>query len=102
MGHLKVGSHYNLMEALWAKYHTTLARGNRPRNLSKKLQEFLEVGPSVKMTRAEVMQKMKVYVEANNLKDGQFIRLDTALRDLLGDVQLNYLNMQKFLNRHYV
>ena len=104
MGHLKVGSHYNLMEALWAKYHTTLARGNRPRNLSNKLSEFLGVEPDVMLTRAEVMQKMKAYVEANNLKaQGPSIRLDYALRDLLGDdVQLTYLNMQKFLAPHYI
>ena len=74
---------------------------SRPRTLSKTLREFLGVEPGVQMTRAEVMQKMKAYVEANNLKDGRAILLDAALRDLLGDVQLNYLNMQKFLNCHY-
>ena len=75
---------------------------SRPRTLSKTLREFLGVEPGVQMTRAEVMQKMKAYVEANNLKaQGQTIRLDSALLGLLGDVQLNYLNMQKFLNCHY-
>lgn len=90
------------MEALWTKYYTALAHGNRPRNLSNKLSEFLGVEPDVMLTRAEVMQKMKAYVEANNLKTGQSIRVDSALRDLLGDVQLNYLNMQKFLAPHYI
>jgi hypothetical protein len=47
----------------------------RPRNLSNKLSEFLGVEP-------DVMQKMKAYVEANNLKDGHSIRLDSALQDL--------------------
>jgi chromatin remodeling complex protein RSC6 len=90
------------MEALWAKYYAALEHGNRPRNLSNKLSEFLGVEPDAILTRAEVMQKMKAYVEANNLKDGHSIRLDSTLRDLLGDVQLNYLNMQKFLAPHYM
>ena len=91
------------MEALWAKHYAALAHGNRPRNLSNKLSEFLGVEPDVMLTRAEVMRQMKAYVEANNLKaQGPSIHLDSALRDLLGDVQLTYLNMQKFLAPHYL
>lgn len=88
-------------DPMWAKYYADLDHGNRPRHLSRKLQEFLGVEPDVMLTRAEVMQHMKAYVEANNLKDDRNIRLDAALTDLVGDVKLSYLNMHKFLDHHY-
>ena len=85
----------------YAKYRADLEFANRPRQLSPKLQEFL--GVDTKLTRAEVMGRMKNYIEANELRNNHVIRLDNSLKNLLGDVNhLNYLNIQKYLNPHYV
>jgi chromatin remodeling complex protein RSC6 len=85
----------------YAKHRAEFEFASRPRQLSPKLQEFL--GVSTVLTRAEVMGRMKHYVEVNELRDGHVIRLDDSLKNLLGDVHhLNYLNIQKHLNHHYV
>lgn len=86
---------------MYAKYRTDFEFASRPRQLSPKLQKFL--GVSTELTRSEVMQRMKHYIEVNELRDGHVIRLDDSLKNLLGDVHnLNYLNMQKYLNHHYI
>ena len=85
----------------YAKYRADLEFANRPRQLSPKLQEFL--GVDTKLTRAEVMGRMKNYIEANELRKDHVIRVDDSLKNLIGDVQhLNYLNMQKYLDHHYL
>ena len=85
----------------YAKYRADLDFANRPRQLSPKRPEFL--GVDTKLTRAEVMGRMKNYVEANELRNNHIIRMDDSLKNLLGDVHhLNYLNIQKYLNHHYL
>jgi hypothetical protein len=48
---------------------------------------------------------MNKYLETHNLKDGQKIKMDDTLKKLLdvpADVQLTFLNIQRYMNKHYI
>jgi len=48
---------------------------------------------------------MNTYVTEKNLKTGQNIALDAVLQDLLqppAGTQVTFLNIQKFINPHYI
>ena len=50
-------------------------------------------------------RKINEYVEAKGLKAGQNISLDDTLKDLLQvpeGIQVTFLNIQKYINPHYV
>jgi chromatin remodeling complex protein RSC6 len=78
---------------------------NKPLGVSDKLRAFLNLAADEKISRSQVTRKMNEYVEAKGLKAGQNISLDATLKDLLQvpeGVQVTFLNIQKYINPHYV
>ena len=80
---------------------------NREQKISEKLRVFLDLPEGKLVSRSTVTRSINEYVKANNLKhpdDGRILVLDKKLRDLLEpptDVQVTFLNLQKFLSPHY-
>jgi upstream activation factor subunit UAF30 len=77
----------------------------KPLNVSDELKAFLSLGPEDKISRADVTRRLNEYVTAKGLKNGQHIAMDDSLRSLLTppeDVQITFLNIQKYINRHYI
>jgi chromatin remodeling complex protein RSC6 len=78
---------------------------NKPLGVSDKLRAFLNLAADEKISRSQVTRKMNEYVEAKGLKAGQNISLDETMKDLLQvpeGVQVTFLNIQKYINPHYV
>ena len=78
---------------------------NKPLGVSDKLRAFLSLGADEKISRSQVTRRVNEYVEAKGLKAGQNISLDAALKDILEvpeGVQVTFLNIQKYINPHYV
>ena len=78
---------------------------NKPLGVSDKLRTFLSLAADEKISRSQVTRKVNEYVEAKGLKAGQNISLDETLKDLLQvpeGVQVTFLNIQKYINPHYV
>ena len=80
---------------------------NREQKISEKLRVFLNLPEGKLVSRSTVTRSINEYVKANGLKhpdNGRVLVLDTKLRDLLeppADVQVTFLNLQKFLSPHY-
>jgi upstream activation factor subunit UAF30 len=77
----------------------------KPQNVSPELKAFLSMGPEDRISRADVTKRINEYVTAKGLKKGQHILLDDKLRSLLNppeDVQLTFLNIQRYINPHYI
>jgi SWIB/MDM2 domain len=78
---------------------------NKPLGVSEKLRAFLSLGADEKISRSQVTRRVNEYVEAKGLKSGQNITLDATLKELLQvpeGVQVTFLNIQKYINPHYV
>jgi upstream activation factor subunit UAF30 len=78
---------------------------NKPLGVSEKLRAFLNLAVDEKISRSQVTRKVNEYVEAKGLKSGQNISLDESLKDLLQvpeGIQVTFLNIQKYINPHYV
>jgi len=78
---------------------------NKPLGVSEKLRSFLNLPADEKISRSQVTRKMNEYVEAKGLKAGQLITLDETLKDLLQvpeGIQVTFLNIQKYINPHYI
>lgn len=78
---------------------------NKPLGVSDKLRAFLGLAADEKISRSQVTRRVNEYVEAKGLKAGQNISLDATLKDLLQvpeGVQVTFLNIQKYINPHYV
>jgi chromatin remodeling complex protein RSC6 len=78
---------------------------NKPLDVTPKLRAFLNLGPEDKISRSQVTRKMNEYVEAKGLKAGQNISLDDTMKDLLQvpeGIQVTFLNIQKYINPHYL
>lgn len=77
----------------------------KPQKVSAELKAFLGLGAEDMISRADVTKRMNEYVTAKGLKQGQNINLDDSLRALLNppaDVQLTFLNIQRYINPHYI
>lgn len=77
----------------------------KPQTVSPELKSFLNLATDEKISRADVTRRVNEYVTAHSLKNGQKISLDDKLRSLLtppADVEITFLNIQKYLNRHYI
>ena len=80
---------------------------NREQKISEKLRVFLDLPEGKLVSRSTVTRSINEYVKANDLKhpdNGRILVLDKKLRDLLeppADVQVTFLNLQKFLSPHY-
>lgn len=78
---------------------------NKPLEVSDKLRAFLGLAPDEKISRSQVTKRINEYVTSKNLKSGQVIHLDAALKDLLNPpegVEVTFLNIQKYINHHYI
>ena len=77
----------------------------RPLKISEKLRAFLKLAPGDTISRSEVTKCINKYATENNLKEGQKIKLDDNLRDLLRPpegVDITYLNIQRYMKDHYI
>ena len=78
---------------------------NKPLGVSEKLRTFLGLAADEKISRSQVTTRINTYVTEKGLKNGQHITLDAPLQDLLqppADTQITFLNIQKFINPHYI
>ena len=73
----------------------------------EKLRNFLELPEGELVSRSTVTRAINNYVTENNLKhpeNGRILMLDDKLKNLLqppDDVQITFLNLQKYLSPHY-
>ena len=81
---------------------------NRKQDVTPKLREFLGLPAGELISRSEVTKFITKYITDNGLKhpdNGRVLVLDQKLRDLLeppADVQVTFLNLQKYLGPHYI
>ena len=78
---------------------------NKPVDVSDELRKFLNLKNDEKISRSQVNRLLNQYYETNGLKSGQNISLNEPLKALLAvpeGIQLTFLNMQKYINKHYV
>jgi len=81
---------------------------NRKQDVTPKLRAFLGLPDGELISRSEVTKFVNKYITEQGLKhpeNGRQIILDDKLRDLLAppaDVQVTYLNLQKYLSPHYI
>ena len=80
---------------------------NRKQAISEKLRKFLELPEGELVSRSTVTRAINKYVTENSLKhpdNGRLLMLDDKLKNLLqppDDVQITFLNLQKYLSPHY-
>jgi hypothetical protein len=77
----------------------------KPQVVSHELRSFLKLGPEDRISRADVTRKINEYVTEKGLKNGQELTMDDSLQALLTPpegVQVTFLNIQKYINRHYI
>jgi len=78
---------------------------NKPLDVSEKLRTFLKLAADEKVSRSQVTKLINQYVTEKGLKAGQQITLDATLQDLLAPpegTQITFLNIQKYINPHYI
>lgn len=78
---------------------------NKPQKVTEELRAFLSLQPDEMISRAQVGNLMNKYFEAHGLKNGQKINMDDKLKALLlvpDDIQLSFLNIQHYMNKHYI
>lgn len=78
---------------------------NKPQIITEELRAFLSLPENEKISRSQVNKLLNKYYETHDLKNGQNISLNAELKSLLQvpeEVQLTFLNMQKYVNRHYL
>lgn len=80
---------------------------NRKQVISEELRSFLDLPEGELVSRSTVTRSINKYVTENNLKhpdNGRLLMLDDKLKSLLkppDDVQITFLNLQKYLSPHY-
>lgn len=77
----------------------------KPVKISDELCSFLGKPKGTEISRSEVTKAVMAYAYSHNLMDKQQIKADAALRKLLTVTEndkVTILNLQKYLNRHYV
>jgi upstream activation factor subunit UAF30 len=88
-----------------AKARSTTNGFNKPLDISEELRAFLKMAPGEQISRSQVTKKLNEYVTEKGLKAGQNISMDGPLRSILdppADVQVTFLNIQKYINKHYI
>ena len=76
-----------------------------PTKVSDELCVFLGKPKGTLISRSNVTKELNNYVKTHNLKVKHDIKPDAALRKLLQvpeTDQLTYVNLQKYLNKHYI
>jgi hypothetical protein len=77
----------------------------KPLVVTPEMRAFLGLGPEERISRADVTKRVNAYCEQKGLKNGQLISLDESLKALLKpppDIQVTFLNIQKYINPHFV
>ena len=88
-----------------AKARSTTNGFNKPLDISEELRKFLKMDAGEQISRSQVTRKMNEYVTEKGLKQGQNINMDASLKAILdppADVQVTFLNIQKYINKHYI
>ena len=88
-----------------AKARSTSNGFNKPLDISEELRKFLKLGAGEQISRSQVTKKVNEYVTEKGLKQGQNITLDAPLQALLQvpeGTPVTFLNIQKYLNQHYI
>jgi upstream activation factor subunit UAF30 len=88
-----------------AKARSTTNGFNKPLDISEELRKFLKLAAGEQISRSQVTKKVNEYVTEKGLKQGQNINLDASLKSILdppADVQVTFLNIQKYINKHYI
>lgn len=104
----KIRSHQEDPDGEKAKARAANNGFNRKQDISPKLREFLKIPEGQLISRSEVTKAINVYVIEQGLKhpdNGRRIILDDKLRDLLQpppELEITYLNIQKYLSPHYL
>ena len=81
---------------------------NREVEVDAELRNFLGLSEGELIARSEVTKRMNKYIKENNLKhpdNGRVIIMDDKLKALLNppeDIQVTFLNLQRYINPHYV
>jgi upstream activation factor subunit UAF30 len=78
---------------------------NKPQQVTEALHTFLQLPAGELISRSAVTKAVNAYVTEKALKQGQNITLDETLKALLSvpaDTQVTFLNIQKYLNQHYI
>ena len=81
---------------------------NREVKVDDELRTFLGLEEGELISRSQVTKRINAYVKENGLKhpdNGRVIVMDDKLRALLKppeDVQVTFLNLQKYISPHYV
>jgi chromatin remodeling complex protein RSC6 len=78
---------------------------NKPLNVTPELRAFLGLAADEKISRSQVTTRINAYVTEKGLKSGQNISLDATLKALLKvpeGTTVTFLNIQKYINPHYV
>lgn len=78
---------------------------NKPLDVTPELRKFLNLPEGEKISRSQVTRNINTYVEQKGLKNGQNITLDDTLKALLHPpegTQVTFLNIQKYINPHYI
>ena len=78
---------------------------NKPLEVTPELRSFLKLAAGEMISRSQVTKKLNEYVTEKGLKAGQLISMDATLKSLLNPpegVQVTFLNIQKYINPHYI
>lgn len=81
---------------------------NRKQNISDELRAFMGLAAGEQASRSEVTKFVTKYINEKGLKhpeNGRQLILDDTLRTLLKppeNMQITYLNLQRFLSPHYI
>ena len=103
------------MKGLKKEVTKTKAKGNRapsgfakPSKVTKELCEFMNKTEGTEIARTEVTRTLVAYIKENKLENttnSKIIAPDEKLKVLLGiedGQELNYFNIQKYMNKHFV
>ena len=80
----------------------------KPTKISEKLCEFMNKPKGTELARTEVTQHLIAYIKEHKLQNTENKRLikpDTNLKTLLGlndSDELNYFNLQSYMNKHFI
>lgn len=77
----------------------------KPLQVSDKLRAFLGLAEGETISRSDVTKRLSAYAKEKGLNDGKNINLDSTLKDLLNppdDVKISIMNVQRYINHHYV
>ena len=88
-----------------AKKRTENNSFKRPLKVSEQLRSFLNLQEGELISRSEVTKRINIYATEHNLKNGQKIAMDAALKSLLNPPEgtdITYLNIQRYMKDHYI